>query len=240
MRKKLYSIISAAVFTASFLGGAVPARAFDTGYLNGEGMELGYSIINGYSKLSAREGITSFEKSAVYSGPDVTNPYILGVGLMYYFTNGVDLDRAMTDNVYAVEVIGNLDGFAKRLGIKNSRSAELKKELEKSGAAIIKAFDTAGLYIISSQPEYAENLIKNKNVDFVMSGGEVPPSMKDLNMDGKSDSDDAPYIQRFLADSLTFDDEDISEYIKFACDINGDKELDILDAEELMKPDKQL
>ena len=99
MRKKLYSsIVAFAVFCSMLFGGAAPVRAFDAEYLNGEGMELGYSIINGYSKLSAREGLCSFEKAAVYCGLDVTNPYILSLGLMYYLTHGVDLDKAMTDN----------------------------------------------------------------------------------------------------------------------------------------------
>ncbi|MBQ1437668.1 MAG: hypothetical protein IIZ07_07015 [Ruminococcus sp.] len=236
MRKKLYSsIVTFAVFCSMLFGGAAPVRAFDAEYLNGEGMELGYSIINGYSKLSAREGLCSFEKAAVYCGLDVTNPYILSLGLMYYLTHGVDLDKAMTDNEYALEIIEGLDSLVKAMGVSNPRAAALKRELSGSGARIICSFDTAGLFIISSPPEYARSLTENESVDFVMADGKIPPSMKDMNMDGKSDKNDAPYIQSFLADGLADEDGDIEEYYKFACDINGDKELDILDAEELLK-----
>ncbi len=239
MRKKLYSLCTAfAVFCSVFFGGAIPVRAFDAEYFDGDGMELGYSIINGYSKLSVREGLCSFERSAVYCGLDITNPYILSLGLMYYFTHGADLDKAMSDNDYALELVEGLDGFVKNMGVNNQRAAELKKELSESGAKVIRSFDSAGLFIISSPPEYAKSLIENKNVDFVMCDGKIPPSMKDLNMDGKSDKDDAPYIQSFLAEGLDDDDDDIEEYYKFACDINGDKELDIFDAEELLKKDR--
>lgn len=61
----------------------------------------------------------------------------------------------------------------------------------------------------------------------------MPTSMKDLNLDGKSDVEDGALIQLYLAGKLEYDDDDINEYVKFACDINGDKEINILDVTEL-------
>lgn len=219
-----FSAISAATITAS---------AFDTSYISEEGMKLGYSIINGYSKLSAKTGLTSFEKSAVYAGLDVSNPYIITLVGIFYFTNGVDLDKAMADNDYAVSMISKLDGYLKSMGVTNGKAEILKEEIQKSDAKILNAFNTAGLYIIESDADYCSSLMDNKNVDFVLSDGRVPESMKDLNFDGKSDASDAKYIQEYLVESLSYSDSDEAEYLKFACDINGDKKSNILDVTEL-------
>ena len=59
--------------------------------------------------------------------------------------------------------------------------------------------------------------------------------MKDLNMDGKSDSGDAAYIQRYLTGELVYPDDDENEYISFAADIDGDKKHDIRDATALLR-----
>ena len=62
-------------------------------------MKLGYSIIKGYSKMSMKKGQYKDGKVAVYCGLDVNNLYVMGSLGWFYMTNGVDLDRAMTDNL---------------------------------------------------------------------------------------------------------------------------------------------
>ena len=176
--------------------------AFDTDYVNEEGMDLGYSIINGYSKLSVKNDYTTFEKSAVYSGLDISSPYVLAVAGLFYITNGVDLDKVFTDNTYALSTISKLNSFLSAMGVKNERAKTLKTELEKSGANITSSFDTAGIFIIETDSDYALNLMNNEDVDFVLAGGEVPKSMKDLNFDGKSDYSDSLLIQQYLAKIL--------------------------------------
>lgn len=209
--------------------------AFDTDYINEDGMDLGYSIINGYSKLSVKNGYTTFEKSAVYSGLDISSPYIIAVAGLFYITNGVNLDKVFTDNTYAISTISKLNSFLSAMGVKNERAKALKTELEKSDAKITSSFDTAGIFIIETDSDYALNLMNNEDVDFVLAGGEVPKSMKDLNFDGKSDYSDSLLIQQYLAKILKFDDRDEDAYIQFACDINQDKEINILDASYLQK-----
>ena len=209
--------------------------AFDTDYLSQDGMELGYRIINGYSKLSTKNKLTSYETSAVYSGLNISNPYIITLVGIFYFTNGVDIDKAMEDNDYTMSLIQKLDSFLRKMGVKNERAKSLKSEITKSKAKIINSFETAGLYIIKAENEYCKNLMNNKYVDFVLADGKMPKSMKDLNFDGKSDYDDGRLIQEYLVDRLDWEDKDEKEYIKFACDINGDKEINILDTSELQK-----
>ena len=70
----------------------------------------------------------------------------------------------------------------------------------------------------------------NDKVDFVLAGGGVPANMKDLNLDGKTGEKDARLIQQYLTKLVTYSDSDEKEYIKFACDINGDKKINIIDA----------
>lgn len=234
--KRIISFAIAIALSFSIIIYSTPrVSAFDTGYLSQEGMELGYRIINGYSKLSAKNKLTSYETSAVYSGLDVSNPYIITLVGVFYFTNGVDIDKAMQDNDYTMSLIQKLDSFLKNMGVKNDRAKSLKSEIIKSGAEIKNSFDTAGLYIIKADSEYCKNLIDNKNVDFVLADGRMPKSMKDLNFDGKSDSLDGKLIQEYLVDELDWEDKDEKEYIKFACDINGDKKITILDTTKLQK-----
>ena len=121
------------------------------------------------------------------------------------------------------------------MGVKNDRAKILKSEIAKSGAVILNSFDTAGLYIIKADSEYCKNLTDNKYVDFVLAGGKMPKSMKDLNFDGKSDLLDGKLIQEYIVDRIEWEDKEEKEYIKFACDINGDKEITIIDTTELQK-----
>lgn len=215
--------------------GTSKVSAFDTEYLSENGLQLGYRIINGYSKLSSKNKLTSYETSAVYSGLDVSNPYVITLVGIFYFTNGVDVDKAMEDNDYTMSLIKKLDSFLNKMGIKNDRAKSLKSELIQSGAEIINSFDTAGLYIIKADSTYCKQLTENDKVDFVLAGGKMPPSMKDLNFDGKSNSLDGKLIQEYLADRMEWEDREEKEYIKFACDINGDKEITIIDATDLQK-----
>ncbi len=234
IRKRIISLIIAVTtaFTA-INASSISVKAFDMDYISTDGMELGYSIINGYSKLSVEKGLTSYEKSAVYSGLDITSPYIITLAGLFYVTNGIDFDKAMEDNNYAIQMISKFDGFLNSMGVKNEKAKILKAEFRNSDVKILNSFDTAGLYIIEADEAYCKNLLGNKNVDFILSGGAVPKSLKDLNMDGKSDVKDGELIQQFLVENLKYKDKDITEYLKFACDINGDKEINILDTTEL-------
>lgn len=193
-------------------------------------MELGYSIINGYSKLSVKNGLKSYEKTAVFSAPNLSNPYIIALTGAYYLANGVDLDRLVKDNDYAYSMAEGLNGFFGTMLVSNDRAEKLKQRLKKDEIKIIKAFDAVGLFIVKTDADAAEKLMNDENVDFVFAGGEVPSTMRDLNLDGKTDYLDALLIQSYLADCLKPDDREELEYIKFACDVNGDKKLNINDA----------
>lgn len=232
-KRILTVIITLSIAFSMVVQTTITASAFDTSYISKDGMKLGYSIINGYSKLSSKNGLTSYKKSAVYSGLDVSNPYVITLVGIFYLTNKVDLDKAMRSNDYALSMISKLNEYLKSMGIKNEKAQALKSEIQNSDAKIVSAFDTAGLYIIEADSNYCESLISNKNVDFVLSGGQVPKSMKDLNFDGKSNTADGKYIQEYLVKIYDDLDSDEIEYLKFACDINGDKKIDILDVTEL-------
>lgn len=222
----LFSVVSYSTVTAS---------AFDTSYISNDGMKLGYSIINGYSKLSAKSGFTSYEKSAIYSGLDVSSPYVITLIGVFYVTKGIDIDKAINNNEYTLEVIEKLDLFLNKMGVSNDRAKALKAELEKNNINIETAFDTAGLYIINADEDYCKNLLNNENVDFVLSGGKVPVSMKDLNFDGKSDEQDGIIIQKYLTEELKYEDPDEKAYIEYACDMNGDTKININDASETQR-----
>lgn len=198
-------------------------------------LSLGYSIINGYSKLSEQTGLTSYKKTAVYSGLDLKNPYLMALAGGFYLANRVDLERTLTDNSYALSLVEKLNGFLGGMWVTNERAQKLKDQLKSDGIKILASFDTVGLFIIETAKPYAENLMKNSLADFVFSGGEVPPSMKDLNMDGKSDKKDIPLIQKYLNKELVYKDEDIQNYIGFAVDIDGDKYQTIDDVTMLQK-----
>ena len=233
MKKKLLSVFICAAFLCSMLTAAVSFKPED---IKSESrMSLGYSIINGYSKLSAKAGLKSYDKAAVYSGLDLSNPYIVTLAGTFYLTRGIDLERLVTDNDYAYSLVEKLDGFMGRLFVSNERAAKLKKRLTENGVNIKKAYDTVGLFIVETNTETAQALMEDEAVDFVMAGGEVPSTMKDLNLDGSSDALDATVIQEYIAGKIDYSDRDENEYIKFAGDINGDKEFDIRDATAALK-----
>lgn len=198
-------------------------------------MKLGYSIINGYSKLSEQRGLTSYKKTAVFSAPDLSNPFLIALTGGFYLANGVDLERTMTDNEYALSLIKNLNGFLGSMGITNQRAQSVRQTLKSNGIKITDAFDAVGLYMIEGSRPLAQQLMQNKAVDFVFAGGAVPPSMKDMNMDGKSDTADIPYIQRYLTGELFSRDSDIQHYYDFAVDIDGNKYEDINDVTALQR-----
>ena len=220
-------------------------------------MKLGYSIIKGYSKMSMKKGQYKDGKIAVYCGLDVTNLYVMGSLGWFYMTNGVDLDRAMTDNDYAMEMIAKLDSHLQGAGITNDRAKEKKAEILKDAKYVYQCFDTLGLYIVDVDKNRADELMNDSGIvtlrrlttdeitgtetaagsgiDFVLDGGCVPKNMKDLNIDGKTDEKDAELIQKYLIKDLTFDDYDENQYALFVCDINGDKTPDIRDATEILK-----
>ena len=124
-----YFLVLALAFTA-FLSNSATVSAFGMDDLkSGDRMKLGYSIINGYSKLSSRSGLTDYGKTAVYCGQDLSNPYLIALAGTFYFTNGVDLERTLTDNEYALDLVRRLNGFLKTMGVKNERAASLKAAL---------------------------------------------------------------------------------------------------------------
>lgn len=235
--KKALSLFTALsfVFTLTVFG-CFGANAFDTDYVDKDGMELGYSIINGYSKLSIKDQqYKQSDKIAVYCGLDVSNLYTMAVVGVYYVTKGVDLDRLISDNDYAMQHVAALDSYLNKAGIKNERAKQYKSAILDKSTKVYNSFDTLGLYIFDASDERALELMTKDYVDFVLDGGIVPANMKDLNIDGKTDMKDAHLIQQYLADILNFDDDDEDEYALFVCDINGDKEADIRDVTDIMK-----
>ncbi len=225
-----------AISFAAFMSNPAAVSAFGMDDLKSESqMKLGYSIINGYSKLSSRSGLTSYGKTAVYCGQDLTNPYLLALAGTFYITNGVDLERTLTDNDYALGLVRKLNSFLAGMGVKNDRLTSLMAALKNENVSVTESLDSIGLIFIKTDSAFANRLMNDERVDFVFAGGEVPPSMKDLNMDGKSDSGDAAYIQRYLTGELVYPDDDENEYISFAADIDGDKKHDIRDATALLR-----
>lgn len=234
--KSLVSIFL--VFSLLIVGACfscINAAAFDLNYISKEGMQLGYSIINGYSKLSMKKGQYKDGKTAIYSGLDVSNLYTITALGWFYVTNNVDLDRAMSDNDYAMEMIAKLDSHLSGAGIKNEKAKNIKPQILKGARYIYQCFDTLGLYIIDVDKGRAKELMNTKDIDFVLDGGCVPKNMKDLNIDGKTDEKDAKLIQEYLVGNLEFDDKDENEYALFVCDINGDKTPDIRDVTEILR-----
>lgn len=239
-RIKTAAIIVSAITAISMSNLATStAYAFDTSYISDDGMKLGYGIINGYSKMSVKTGVNSYDKTAIYSSLDITSPYILTLAGVFYMTNGVDLDKAIVDNDYTVELIGKLNSFLRTMGVRNERAERLKQKLGKDNVKVEQCFETAGMFVINSNNEYCNQLSNEDTVDFVLAGGEVPKTMKDLDLNGKSDQNDAKLIQKYLVGEFDSNDNDEKEYIKFACDINGDKTIDITDATELMQTKRQ-
>ena len=233
-KKRVIATILAVSFAFSMLHiGSYSVSAFDMDYISKDGMQLGYSIVNGYSKLSTKAGSSSYSKTAVYSGVDISNPYIIALAGVFFITSGIDLDRVITDNDYTMKMAGKLESFINKMGVKNEKASSLKDELIKDNIKFISSFDSLGLFIIEADDSIATQLMDNDKVDFVLAGGGIPANMKDLNLDGKTDEKDAQLIQQYLTRLVYYSDSDEKEYIKFACDINGDKKINIIDATEI-------
>lgn len=211
------------------------ASALDTSYINKEGMNLGYSIINGYTKLSLKHKKNNKPVStAVYVGLDITNPIIALYAGIFYMNNSIDLNRLATDNSYALNELLSLNNFLDNMGVKNSRSKQFEKTYLKNVQPTTK-LSTLGLYIFDATDKETLSLIEYKNVDFVMTGGKVPKSMKDFNFDGKSNSEDKAYMLNYLCKLKVYKDSDEDAYAQFACDVNEDKKIDINDITKLIK-----
>lgn len=231
--KKIVTLMTTLMFVFSItVYSTSTASAFDMNYLSSDGMELAYRIVNGYSKLAYKNGLNE-KKTAVYCGLDVTEPYLLTIGGVYLLTHKIDFDKLLVDNEYAVEKVAELDKYLSKMGVKNEKAKKFKENFKKTYNIELKGFDAVGMYFIESDAKFSEKLMKNEFVDFVMAGGEVPKTMKDLNLDGKSNEADAQLIQKYIARSISYEDEEEKEYIEFACDINGDKKINIMDATEL-------
>ncbi|GEM_PF-78937 len=242
MRKKLKNrIISIFLCTAvafSLTGiSTLGTSAFDDEYISEEGMELGYSIINGYTKMSMKSNPQkTSSKIAVYSGIDITSPYVLTMGGLYILSHHVDFDEFLSDNDYAMEFIGDFDSYMKKVGIKNEKSPKFVKSVSDKKIKFEKRLDTAGIFIFEATNDYAKDLMENNPyVDFVLVDGKVPSNMKDLNFDGVTDIKDAELMQHYLAGDLELADDDEASYALYATDYNKDKEINIEDVTDLQK-----
>ena len=154
------------------------------------------------------------------------------VGL-FYLNQNVDLDKLTKDNSYAIETITKLNGFLNKMGVKNKRAEEFKNSVLSSYENIYQSFDTIGIYIFDAENQESLELMNNEYVDFVLVGGEVPKSLKDMNFDGKTDKKDALLIQKYLSKELQFTDNDENAYALYASDINADRSIDIVDVTDL-------
>lgn len=242
MRKKLKNcIISIFLCTAVSLSltgiGTLGASAFDDEYISEDGMALGYSIINGYTKMSMKSNPQKTSgKIAVYSGVDITSPYVLTMGGLYILSHHVDFDEFLSDNDYAMEFIGDFDSYMKKVGIKNEKSPNFVKSVSDKKIKFEKQLDTAGIFIFEAENDYAVELMENNPyVDFVLVDGKVPSNMKDLNFDGVTDIKDAELMQHYLAGDLELADDDEALYALYATDYNKDKEINIEDVTDLQK-----
>lgn len=242
MRKKLKNcIISIFLCTAVSLSltgiGTLGASAFDDEYISEDGMALGYSIINGYTKMSMKSNPQkTSSKIAVYSGVDITSPYVLTMGGLYILSHHVDFDEFLSDNDYAMEFIGDFDSYMKKVGIKNENSPNFVKSVSDKKIKFEKQLDTAGIFIFEAENDYAVELMENNPyVDFVLVDGKVPSNMKDLNFDGVTDIKDAELMQHYLAGDLELADDDEAAYALYATDYNKDKEINIEDVTDLQK-----
>ena len=234
--KRTVSLVLAVTMLFSF--GAyctVKAVGLDKEKMTAKGMELGFSIINGYTKLALKNDNSKVvNKNACYVGLDISNPYLIVLIGLFYISNNLDTTRILEDNSYAMEKISELNNYLESKGIKNEKAEQFKVEYL-NNKKIINSFDTIGLYIFEDENPDMLALIQNPKVDFVMTGGEIPKSMKDLNIDGRSDKKDALLIQDYLCKNLVYKDKDENEYIKYACDINGDKKINIQDVTDLQR-----
>ncbi len=212
------------------------ASAFDKSYISEDGMKLGYSIVNGYTKMFLRKSPENYNgKAVVYSGLDITQPYTLTMGGMYVLTHKIDIDKLLSDNDYALTNFDKFNSYLSFVGIKNDKAKEFEKILEEDNIKCDVQMNTLGMYIINSDKEYLYELMEeNEYADFVLVNGGVPENMKDLNFDGITDAKDAVLIQHYLADDLDLADDDERAYALFASDYNQDKRIDIQDVTDLL------
>lgn len=242
MRKKLKNrIISIFLCTAvafSLTGiGTLGASAFDDEYISEDGMALGYSIINGYTKMRMKSNPQKKSgKIAVYSGVEITSPYVITMGGIYVLSHHIDFDKFLSDNDYAMGFIEGFDSYMKKVGIKNEKSPQFVKSVSDKNIKFEKQLDTAGIFIFEADNDYAVELMENNPyVDFVLVDGKVPSNMKDLNFDGVTDIKDAELMQHYLAGDLELADDDEAAYALYATDYNKDKKINIEDVTALQK-----
>ena len=84
--------------------------------VDAKGTKLAYSENGGADK----------DKVAVYSGLDITDPYILTMGGIYILTHKIDFDKLIIDNEYALKKIKDFDKYLSSVGVKNSRAEKFK------------------------------------------------------------------------------------------------------------------
>lgn len=242
MRKKLKNrIISIFLCTAvafSLTGiGTLGASAFDDEYISEDGMSLGYSIINGYTKMSMKSNPQKTSgKIAVYSGVDITSPYVITMGGIYVLSHHIDFDKFLSDNDYAMNFIADFDSYMSKVGIKNENAKKFVDSVSDKKLNYETRLNTAGIFIFEAENDYAVELMENNPyVDFVLVDGKVPSNMKDLNFDGVTDIKDAELMQHYLAGDLELADDDEASYALYATDYNKDKEINIEDVTDLQK-----
>lgn len=230
-----FALVLTTSFTA-FIFTTQKTYALSQNDLNSSGIDLGCSIINGYTKfvLENRKN-TQPQKTAVYCGLDVSSPYLLTLVGIFYLNQGVDLSKLTKDNSYAMETIDHLNGFLQSMGVKNDRAKDFKEKILPQYCKSYEAYNTVGLYIFDCNQESSLELMKNEYVDFVLVDGKVPQNMKDLNFDGKTDAKDAKIMEQYFAGKLALKDKDKKEYVKFACDIDGNKKINVTDITALQK-----
>lgn len=216
-------------FTA-FIFTSQKTYALNKDDLNSKGISLGCSIINGYSKWVLDEQKSSkVEKTAVYCGLDVSSPYLLTLVGLFYINQSVDLSKLSKNNEYAMETIEHLNGFLQSMGVQNDKAENFRDNVLLKYCKNYKSFNAVGLYIFDCSKKDSLELMNNENVDFVLADGKVPDNMKDLNFDGKTDEKDAVIMQKYFVGKLKIDDKDKREYVKFACDIDGNKRINVTD-----------
>lgn len=238
IKKKIISTLLCAAVSFSLTGiGIFGASAFDDEYLSKDGMDLGYSIINGYTKMRMKNNPQKKSgKIAVYSGVDITNPYVLTMGGVYILSHHIDFDKFLSDNDYAMSFIADFDSYMSKVGIKNENAKNFADSVSDKKLNYETRLNTAGIFIFDATDDYAKGLIENNPyVDFVLVDGKVPSNMKDLNFDGVTDLKDAELMQHYLAGDLELADEDEASYALFATDYNKDKEINIEDVTDLQK-----
>ncbi len=234
--KKITASLLGVVMAVSFTGaGTLTASAFDTSYISKDGMQLGYNIVNGYTKMYFRHNPDRTEgRVAVYAGVDISKTYTLAMGGLYVLTRGIDIDRFISDNDYATSFIADFDSYLKSKGIENEQSKKFKESVKNDNLKFEQAYETVGFYFFDCSTDYARKLINdNDYADFVLVDGKIPSNMKDLNFDGKTDMTDAGLIQHYLAHDFYMADSDEAAYAEFACDYNGDESIDIIDVTDL-------